>query len=114
MRGHFLAELLVALGAVVPAILLLFGLFPVAHRMEQSSWERWTATEVAQEKLEWLRQADYGAIPAASSETVVRDGRKFVLQQETRELIPGRLKQVTVSVRGPAQGVTLELRRACP
>lgn len=113
-RGHLLAEILVALGALIPAIALIFGLFPVAHRMEQQAWERWTAAEVAQQKMEWARQAELGAIPAQADEVVVRDGLRFHLRLTGQDLIPGRLKRIVVSVRGPGQAVELELRRSAP
>lgn len=109
--GHLLAEILVGLGALVPAILLLFGLFPVSHRIEARAWERWTATEIAQEKLESLRSVDYLAVPVTESSTRIREGRRYLVRVSSSEVIPGRLKSVMVAVRGPSQGVELELRR---
>lgn len=113
LGGHLLAEVLVGLGTMIPALCLVFGLFPVAHRMELRAWERWTACELAQEQCETLQTADFESLAGCCSSRTV-EGRRFVLRQSVEERLPGRLKRVLIAVTGPTQKVELQFERVQP
>lgn len=112
--GHLLVEVLVGLGTMIPAICLVFGLFPVAHRMETRAWERWTACELAQEQCETLQALDFASLSGSSASTRTVEGRRFLIRQSVEERRGGRLKDVLVVVAGPTQKVELQFARVQP
>ncbi|MBI3928955.1 MAG: hypothetical protein HY319_25660 [Armatimonadetes bacterium] len=61
-RGGLLAEILISLGALIPVILVLAGLFPYSYWVGQSAHHRLDAHDIARTQLELARAADFSTL----------------------------------------------------
>lgn len=96
-----LSEALVAVGSLLPLIVVMIGIFPFAYSLDEAAAHRLTATDLAREALEGARASRFDDVSSATSQ-VVDDGTTYVVQSVVRPLPDAAAplkKELTVTVR---------------
>ena len=72
-----LVEVIVAIGVLVPVIIVALGIFPFSHIINHRCWDIVAASDLAQQQLEQLRSTSFDKLPATGTATSTQEGVDF-------------------------------------
>ncbi len=90
-----------ALGILVPIVVVAIGIFPFSHVINERSWQLMSANDIARTQLERVRGMDFDSIPASSSIAETRRNTEFTgTVTAAAQGVQGTviLKKITVTV----------------
>ncbi|MEW6283642.1 MAG: hypothetical protein AB1758_33835 [Candidatus Eremiobacterota bacterium] len=95
--GHSLAELVVALGVLIPVLIVTTGLFPYVHLANRQARSLVHATDLARSQFERLRGTPFDDLVSGNSVTRV-DRVEFLISTRVEPGPADDLRRVTVTV----------------